>query len=152
MGSQEIPLSKPDLSPLETSLVMEVMQNERLAIGPMTEEFEERVAAYVGTRHAVAVNSGTSGLFCVLKAAGVGPGDEVITTPFSFVASTNVILHAGAKPVFVDIEPVSLNMDPGLIERAIWAALTASWGLPAARPFSPSRRWARAASCSQSCA
>jgi perosamine synthetase len=119
MGSQDIPLSKPDLSPLETSLVMEVMRNEWLAIGPMTEEFEERVAAFVGTRHAVAVNSGTSGLFCVLRGLGIGPGDEVITTPFSFVASTNVILHAGARPVFVDIEPVSLNMDPGLIERAI---------------------------------
>jgi perosamine synthetase len=114
MGSQDIPLSKPDLSPLETSLVMEVMRNEWLAIGPMTEEFEERVAAFVGTRHAVAVNSGTSGLFCVLKALGIGPGrrgdhDAVL----SFVASTNVILHAGRRPVFVDIEPVSLNMDPG---------------------------------------
>ena len=119
MGSQDIPLSRPDLSPLETSLVLEVMRNERLAIGPMTDEFEERVAAYVGTRHAVAVSSGTGGLFCVLKALGIGPGDEVITTPFSFVASTNVILHVGATPVFVDIEPVSLNMDPGLIERAI---------------------------------
>lgn len=119
MGSQDIPLSKPDLSELETRLVMEVMRNQWLAIGPMTEEFESLVAGYVGTRHAIAVNSGTSGLFCVLKALGIGPGDEVITTPFSFVASTNVILHAGATPVFVDIEPVSLNMDPGLIERAI---------------------------------
>ncbi len=119
MGSQDIPLSKPDLSPLETELVLEVMRNERLAMGPMTEEFESLVARYVGARHAVAVNSGTSGLFCVLKALGIGPGDEVITTPFSFIASTNVILHVGATPVFVDIEPVSLNMDPGLIERAI---------------------------------
>ena len=119
MGSQDIPLSKPDLSALETRLVMEVMRSEWLAIGPMTEEFESLVAAKAGTRHAVAVNSGTSGLFCVLKALGLGPGDEVITTPFSFVASTNVILHAGATPVFVDIEPVSLNMDPGLIESAI---------------------------------
>lgn len=119
MGSQEIPLSKPDLSPLETELVLEVMRTERLAMGPMTEEFESLVSGYVGLRHGIAVNSGTSGLFCVLKALGIGPGDEVITTPFSFVASTNVILHVGATPVFVDIEPVSLNMDPGLIERAI---------------------------------
>lgn len=121
MGSLDIPLSKPDLTELETSLVMEVMRNQWLAIGPMTVEFESLVASYVGTRHAVAVNSGTSGLFCVLKAMGIGPGDEVITTPFSFIASANVILHVGATPVFVDIEPVSLNMDPGLVERAITA-------------------------------
>jgi perosamine synthetase len=119
MAPQDIPLSRPDLSDLETELVLDVMRSGRLALGPMTEEFESRVASFVGTRHAVAVNSGTSGLFCALKALGVGPGDEVITTPFSFVASTNVILQAGARPAFVDIEPVSLNMDPGLVERAI---------------------------------
>lgn len=121
MDPLEIPLSRPDLSPLETQLVLEVLRTERLAMGPMTEEFERRVAERVGVPHAVAVSSGTAGLFCVLKAMGLGPGDEVITTPFSFVASTNVILHAGATPVFVDIEPVTLNMDPGLIERAITA-------------------------------
>jgi perosamine synthetase len=119
MEPLEIPLSRPDLSPLEERLVLEVMRSERLAMGPMTEEFERLVAARVGVPHAVAVSSGTAGLFCVLTALGIGPGDEVITTPFSFVASTNVILQVGATPVFVDIEPVSLNMDPGLIERAI---------------------------------
>jgi len=119
MDRQDIPLSRPDLSSLEEQLVRDVMRRERLAMGPMTEEFERRVARLVGARHAVAVSSGTAGLFCVLTALGIGPGDEVVTTPLSFVASTNVILHVGATPVFVDIEPVSLNMDPGLLERAI---------------------------------
>ncbi len=119
MDRLDIPLSRPDLSTLEERLVCEALRNERLAMGPMIEEFEALVAGLVGVAHAVAVSSGTAGLFSVLKALGIGPGDEVITTPFSFVASTSVILHAGATPVFVDIEPVSLNMDPGLIERAI---------------------------------
>lgn len=119
MNPLEIPLSRPDLSGLEAELVADVMRRERLAMGPMTDEFERRVADLVGVPHAVAVNSGTSGLFCVLKALGIGPGDEVITTPLSFIASTNVILHVGATPVFVDIEPVTLNMDPVLLERAI---------------------------------
>ena len=119
MDRHDIPLSRPDLSTLEERLVCEALRNERLAMGPMIEEFERLVAEHVGVPHAVAVSSGTAGLFCVLTALGIGPGDEVITTPFSFVASTNVILHTGATPVFVDIEPVSLNMDPGLIERAI---------------------------------
>src|SRR5690606_11282654 len=70
-------------------------------------------------RHGVAVNSGTSGLHLVLRALGIGPGDEVITTPFSFIASSNCILYVGAKPVFVDIDPGSLNMDPAKIEAAI---------------------------------
>ena len=119
MDGLEIPLSRPDLSTLEERLVCEAVRNERLAMGPMIEEFESLVAARVGVPHAVAVSSGTAGLFSVLTALGIGPGDEVITTPFSFVASTNVILHTGARPVFVDIEPVSLNMDPALVERAI---------------------------------
>ncbi len=119
MDGLEIPLSRPDLSTLEERLVCEAVRNERLAMGPMIEEFESLVAARVGLPHAIAVSSGTAGLFSVLTALGIGPGDEVITTPFSFVASTNVILHAGARPVFVDIEPVSLNMDPALVERAI---------------------------------
>jgi len=119
MNPLEIPLSRPDLSGLEAELVADVMRRERLAMGPMTDEFERPVADLAGVPHAVAVNSGTSGLFCVLKALGIGPGDEVITTPLSFIASTNVILHVGATPVFVDIEPVTLNMDPVLLERAI---------------------------------
>lgn len=85
----------------------------------MVEQFEVLVAARADCRHGVAVNSGTSGLHLVMQALNIGPGDEVITTPFSFVASANCILMVGAKPVFVDIDPVSLNMDPALLEAAI---------------------------------
>ncbi|MEM1184539.1 MAG: DegT/DnrJ/EryC1/StrS family aminotransferase [Planctomycetota bacterium] len=119
MSDNEIPLSRPDIGSLEEQLVLEVLRSGRLSIGPMQERFEGMVAQRVGCRHAVAVSSGTAGLICVLKALGIGPGDEVITTPLSFIASANSIVLAGAKPVFVDIEPVSLNMDPGLVERAI---------------------------------
>ncbi|MEL6330797.1 MAG: DegT/DnrJ/EryC1/StrS family aminotransferase [Planctomycetota bacterium] len=119
MSDHPIPLSRPDLSALEEELVLRVMRSGRLAIGPMQEELEALVAERAGCRHGVAVSSGTAGLFCVLRSLGVGPGDEVITTPLSFVASANVILHVGATPVFVDVDPVSLNMDPRLIEGAV---------------------------------
>ncbi len=115
----EIPLSAPDLSELECGLVQEVLRSGRLSNGPMIERFERLVSAHTGVRHAVGVSSGTAGLHLVLLAMGIGPGDEVITTPFSFIASSNAILYVGARPVFVDIEPKSLNMDPGYVERAI---------------------------------
>ncbi|RMH10051.1 MAG: DegT/DnrJ/EryC1/StrS family aminotransferase [Planctomycetota bacterium] len=114
-----IPLSRPDLSDLEERLVLEVIRSERLSIGPMVERFESLVAQASGRAHGVAVNSGTSGLHLALLALGIGPGDEVITTPFSFIASSNCIAYVGARPVFVDIEPRSLNMDPQAIEAAI---------------------------------
>lgn len=115
----EIPLSKPDITDEERRLVDMVLRSDRLASGPMVEEFEALVARRSGRRRAVAVNSGTSGLHLALAALGIGPGDEVITTPFSFIASSNCILFVGATPVFVDIDPVSLNIDPDRIERAI---------------------------------
>lgn len=115
----EIPLSRPDVGELEERLVLEVLRSGRLSIGAMVERFEAMVARRVGTRHAVAVNSGTSALSLVLAGLGVGAGDEVITTSFSFIASSNVVVHAGARPVFVDICPKSLNMDPALVEAAI---------------------------------
>ncbi len=114
-----IPLSSPDITDLEVELVTQTLRSGRLSIGPMVERFEELVARRAGCRHGIAVNSGTSGLHAVLTAAGIGPGDEVITTPFSFIASANCILMAGARPVFVDIEPQSLNMDPEKLEAAI---------------------------------
>ncbi|MFO0858913.1 MAG: DegT/DnrJ/EryC1/StrS family aminotransferase [Phycisphaerales bacterium] len=115
----EIPLSRPDISQLEEELVLKALRSGRLSIGPMVEEFEKELAARVGTRHAVAVNSGTSGLHLVMKSLNIGPGDEVITTPFSFVASSNAILFVGATPVFVDICPKTLNMDTSQIEKKI---------------------------------
>ncbi|MFK7759500.1 MAG: DegT/DnrJ/EryC1/StrS family aminotransferase [Phycisphaerales bacterium] len=119
MPHQEIPLSRPNISRHEEELVLKVLRSGRLSIGPMTERFEEQVAERVGVRHAVACSSGTAGLHMTLVGLGIGPGDEVITTPFSFIASSNVILYVGAKPVFVDICPRSLNADPKLIEAAI---------------------------------
>ncbi len=106
-----IPLSKPDIGPAEIDAVTEVLQSGTLSIGPRLEEFERKLATLASRRHAVGVSSGTAGLHCAMIAAGVGPGDEVLTTPFSFVASANCILFVGATPVFADIEPQTLNVD-----------------------------------------
>ena len=114
-----IPLSQPDITQREIDAVLEVMQSGTLSIGPKVLEFEAKVAAVTRRRHAVAVSSGTAGLHAAMLAAGVGPGDEVVTTPFSFVASANCILYVGAKPVFVDIDIKTLNMDPAKAEAAI---------------------------------
>jgi perosamine synthetase len=119
MAHHEIPLSQPNITKLEEQMVLDVMRSGRLSIGPMQERFEELVADRCGTSHAIACSSGTSGLHMVLVALGIGPGDEVITTPFSFIASSNAILYVGAKPVFVDICPKSLNANPDLIEKVI---------------------------------
>jgi perosamine synthetase len=119
MPHHEIPLSKPDISPLEVDTVVETLRSGRLALGPMAERFEKLVAARAGCRQGVSVSSGTCGLHLVMKALGIGPGDEVITTPFSFIASTNCILYVGATPVFVDICPKTLNMEPDLLRKAI---------------------------------
>jgi perosamine synthetase len=116
---EEIPLSLPDITDAEIAIVERVLRSGRLSIGPMAETFETAVAARTGRRHAVSCSSGTAGLHMALLAMGVGPGDEVITTPFSFIASANCILYVGATPVFVDICPKTLNMDPELVERAI---------------------------------
>jgi perosamine synthetase len=119
MTAYEIPLSRPDITDLEIELVTRVLRSGRLSIGPVQEQFEQLVAARAGRLYGVAVSSGTAGLHLAMQALGIGPGDEVITTPFSFIASANSILFVGAKPVFVDICPRSLNMDPRLVEAAI---------------------------------
>jgi perosamine synthetase len=119
MSDYEIPLSRPDITDAEIELAVQTLRSGRLSIGPMQERFESLVARRAGARHGVAVSSGTAGLHLVLLALGIGPGDEVITTPFSFIASSNCILYTGAKPVFVDIDPKSLNMDPQRAEEAI---------------------------------
>jgi len=117
--SHEIPLSRPDITEQEIDAVSAVLRSGRLSIGPVLERFERAVASYTGNDYAVGCNSGTSGLHMAMSALGVGPGDEVITTPFSFIASANPILMVGATPVFVDICPRTLNMDPAKLEKAI---------------------------------
>ena len=115
----QINLSRPDITEKEIQAVCDVLRTPNIALGPKVEEFERSFAKYIGTRRAVAVNSGTSGLFLCLSALEIGPGDEVITTPFTFISSTTSIMAVGARPVFVDIDPVSLNIDPDRIEPAI---------------------------------
>lgn len=119
MRSTPIPLSAPDITQREIDAVVDVMSTPTLSIGPRVEEFERKVAVLTSRAHGVAVSSGTSGLHCAMIAAGIGPGNEVITTPFSFVASANCILYVGAKPVFVDIDPKTLNIDVGKVASAI---------------------------------
>lgn len=116
---EEIPLSQPDITDAEIRLVSQVLRSGRLSQGPMIEAFETAIAALTGRSNAVACSSGTAGLHMAMVALGIGPGDEVVTTPFSFIASANAILYVGAAPVFVDIDPGSLNMDPAAVERAI---------------------------------
>ncbi|MFN0148059.1 MAG: DegT/DnrJ/EryC1/StrS family aminotransferase [Dehalococcoidia bacterium] len=120
-----IPVAKPLVGEEEKRAVLEVLDSGQLAQGGRVAAFEESFAAYIGTRHAVAVNSGTAALIVALQAHGVGPGDEVITTPFSFIATATSIIACGARPVFVDIDPFDLNLDPALIEDAITDATKA---------------------------
>ena len=115
----DIPLSQPDITESEIAAVTDVLRSGRLSLGPRLDLFEQMVAERCGRRHGIGVSSGTAGLHAVLLAMGIGPGDEVITTPFSFIASANCILMVGATPVFVDIHPTTLNMDPAKLEAAI---------------------------------
>lgn len=114
-----IPLARPDISDLERRYVMEVLETPNLSLGPWLGEFERRLAVYAGVRHAVAVNSGTSALHLVVRGLGIRDNEEVVTTPFSFIASANCIVFERAKPVFVDIDPLTLNIDAELAEQAI---------------------------------
>src|ERR1700679_4154033 len=101
-----IPLSQPDIGDLEIDSVAKVLRSGQLSLGPRVAEFEQAFAEYVGTRYAVATNSGTSALHLCVRALGIAAGDEVLTTSFSFVASVNCLLYEKAVPVFVDIDPV----------------------------------------------
>ncbi len=114
-----IHLSRPDITKKEIQAVSDVLRTPNLSLGPKLPEFETALAKYIGRKHAIAVNSGTSGLFLCISAMKIGPGDEVITTPFTFIASSNSIMMVGATPVFVDIDPGSLNIDPAQIESKI---------------------------------
>jgi len=115
----KVHLSRPDITENEIEAVVAVLRSPNLSLGPRLAQFEQAFCRYIGTKRAVAVNSGTSGLFLSLKAMGIGPDDEVITTPFTFIATSNALLMVGAKPVFVDIDPVTLNMDTSQIESKI---------------------------------
>ena len=117
--SPPVPLSAPDITDAERQAVAAVLDTPRLSIGPRTEAFERAVAQRAGRAHGIAVNSGTSGLHLLVRSLGIGKGDEVITTPFSFVATTNCLLYEHATPVLVEIDPDSYNMDPVAIEAAI---------------------------------
>jgi perosamine synthetase len=112
-------LSRPDITAEEIQATSTVLRSPDLSLGPKLIEFEKALASYIGTKRAVAVNSGTSGLFLCMLALGIGQGDEVITTPFTFIASATPILMVGASPVFADIDPVSLNIDHADIESKI---------------------------------
>jgi perosamine synthetase len=132
-----IPLSAPDITEADIAAVTAVLRTSRLSIGPRMEEFEQSLARYVGTTHAVAVNSGTSALHLCIRALGISEGDEVIVPSFAFIAVANVLRYERAVPVFVDIDPQTLNLDPAGIEEAITPRTRAiivvhTFGCPAA--------------------
>ncbi len=112
-----IPMAAPDISEADVQAVAEVVRSGRLALGPKTVAFEQLMADYVGVKHAVAVSSGTAALHLIVRALGIGPGDEVLVPSFTFAASVNAILYERATPVFVDIEPETYNLDPEDLER-----------------------------------
>ena len=114
-----IPIAQPLISDEEIDEVVKVLKSGFIAQGPKVAEFEEKFAEYIGVDYAVATTSGTTALHLALMALGIEKGDEVITTPFSFAATANSILFIGAKPVFVDIDPETYNLDPDKINNAI---------------------------------
>ena len=116
---QSVPLSGPYLGEREEELVLEVLRSGRLSLGPTVDRFEELLAERIGVPYAAAVSSGTTGLHLLCVAAGIGAGDEVITSPYSFAASANCFLYEGGIPVFADIDPRTLNLDPAAVEAAV---------------------------------
>ncbi len=114
-----ISIAKPLIGDEEKQAVLEVLDSGMLAQGPRVKAFEEAFAEMCGVRYAIATSSGTTALHVALLAHSIGPGDEVITTPFTFIASANSVLYVGGRPVFVDIDPVTFNIDPAQIEAAI---------------------------------
>jgi len=118
-SSEQIPLARPELGEQEERLVLEVMRSGRLSLGPMLDRFERALAAWLGVDDVVAVSSGTAALHLGVRALKWGPGDEVLTTPLSFVASANCLLYEGATPVFCDVDPKKLNIDPDAVADAV---------------------------------
>lgn len=115
----KVPLSKPDITERERSAVLEVLKTSSLSLGKKYVEFEKIIARFAGVKYAIAVSSGTGGLHLIIRALGIGEGDEVITTPFSFISSSNCILFEKANPVFVDIDEKTFNIDVKKIEEKI---------------------------------
>jgi perosamine synthetase len=139
MSQSEIPMARPELGEREEELVLEVLRSGRLSLGPVQERFERAFADWLGVDDAVAVSSGTTALHLGVRRLGWGPGDEVVTSPFSFVASANCLIYEGATPVFADIDPVTLNLDPAAAEAAVGETAAGLlpvdiFGYPAAMP------------------
>ncbi len=116
---KSIPIARPVIGAEEKEAVLQVLDSGILAQGEHVAAFERAFADYIGVKHAVAVSSGTTALHLAMLAHGIGPGDEVITTPFTFIATANSVLYVGARSVFVDIEPDTFNVDPARIEEKI---------------------------------
>jgi perosamine synthetase len=118
-GDEPIPLARPWIGAAEEAAVIDVLRSGQLSLGPRLAEFEQRFAARIGTPYASAVSSGTAGLHLALRAVGIGEGDEVVTSPFSFVASANAVIYERARPVFADIDPITLTLDPDAAAAAV---------------------------------
>jgi len=132
-----IPLSAPDITEADISAVSAVLRTSRLSLGPQLETFEVSLARYIGASHAVAVNSGTSALHLCIRALGISECDEVLVPSFAFIAVANVLRYERAVPVFIDIDPQTLNLDPARIEEALTPRTRAiivvhTFGCPAA--------------------
>ncbi len=137
--TEAIPLARPEIGPREEELALEVLRSGRLSLGPMGERFERAFAEWLGVDDTVAVSSGTTALHLGVRALGWGPGDEVLTSPFSFVASANCLLYEGARPAFCDVDPETLNLDPAVVEAAVGERTVGIlpihiFGYPAAMP------------------
>jgi perosamine synthetase len=135
----QIPLAKPEIGSREETLVLEVLRSGQLSLGPMGERFECEFAAWLGVPDAVMVSSGTAALHLGVRALGWGEGDEVVTSPFSFVASANCLLYEGARPVFADVDPETLDLDPTAAAAAMGGSTAGLlpvhiFGYPAAMP------------------
>ena len=138
-ASEQIPLAKPEIGAREEELVLEVLRSGRLSLGPVLERFEREFAEWLGVEDTVAVSSGTAALHLGVRQLGWGEGDEVVTSPFSFVASANCLLYEGVTPRFVDIDPVTLNLDPAATADAVGESTAGIlpvdiFGYPAALP------------------
>jgi perosamine synthetase len=138
-NGEQIPLSRPEFREREETLLLEAFRSGRLSLGPMLESFEKKFAFWVGVDDAVAVSSGTAALHLGVRGLGWGEGDEVLTSPYSFVASANCLLYERARPVFCDVDPVTLNLDPAAAADAVTEKTTGILpihvlGWPAAMP------------------